>query len=258
MYPLTPPFQSTNFGAPRPTMLLTGASRGIGHATVKLFHSNGWRVITVARSAFADECPWESGDENHIQANLADPASYGTLVARVRELLQDDGLAAIVNNAGVSPKLAGGARKGLADTTYEEWLETFNINFFSAALLPRQLLPELLIAKGSIVNVTSIAGTRVHPFAGAAYACSKSALVALTREQAHEYGSHGVRANAVSPGEIDTSVLSPGTELIVDSQIPMHRLGNPDEVAQAIFFLCSDGASYINGTTLEINGGQSV
>lgn len=258
LHPTVSVFRSPEVDVRQRTMLLTGASRGIGHATVKLFHDNGWRVITISRSSFSDDCPWPGGANDHIQADLADPLAYPALVAQIRTRLGGNGLSAIVNNAGVSPKLAGGARKGINDTSYDEWLETFNINFFSAVLLPQQLLPELLAAKGAIVNVTSIAATRVHPFAGVAYACSKSALIALTREQAYEYGGRGIRANAVSPGEIDTSVLSPGTERIVESQIPMRRLGYPVEVAEAIFFLCSEDASYINGATLEINGGQHV
>ena len=109
-----------------------------------------------------------------------------------------------------------------------------------------------------MVNVTSIGGSRVHPFAGAAYGTSKAALAALTREMAAEFGSRGVRVNAISPGEIDTSILSPGTERIVEEQIPMHRLGEPEEVAKAIYFLCSDQSSYVNGAELHINGGQHV
>jgi NAD(P)-dependent dehydrogenase (short-subunit alcohol dehydrogenase family) len=106
--------------------------------------------------------------------------------------------------------------------------------------------------------VTSIAGSRVHPFAGVAYACSKAALAALTREQAFEFGRHGVRVNALAPGEIDTSILSPGTDQIVQTQIPMHRLGDPAEVARTILFLCSKEASYINGAEVHVNGGQHV
>src|SRR5690606_30891232 len=97
----------------------------------------------------------------------------------------------------------------------------------------------LVAAQGSIVNVTSIAGSRVHPFAGAAYAASKAALAALTREMAHEFGRFGVRVNAIAPGEIDTSILSPGTEEIVQREIPMRRLGKPEEVASIIYVLCS-------------------
>ena len=112
-------------------------------------------------------------------------------------------------------------------------------------------------ARGSVVNVTSIAGSRVHPFAGAAYATSKAALAALTREMAADFGPLGVRVNAISPGEIDTAILSPGTERIVE-QLPMRRLGTPDEVAKAIYFLCTDASSYVTGAELHINGGQHV
>ena len=118
-------------------------------------------------------------------------------------------------------------------------------------------MDELTRAKGSVVNVTSIAGSRVHPFAGAAYATSKAALASLTREMAADFGPSGVRVNAISPGEIDTAILSPGTEKIVE-QIPMRRLGTPDEVAKAIYFLCTDAVSYVNGAEMHINGGQHV
>jgi NAD(P)-dependent dehydrogenase (short-subunit alcohol dehydrogenase family) len=98
----------------------------------------------------------------------------------------------------------------------------------------------------------------VHPFASAAYATSKAALAALTREMASDFGSSGVRVNAVSPGEIQTGILSPGTETIVQNDIPMRRLGQPKEVAELLFFLCSGGASYITGTEVHIDGGQQV
>ncbi|WP_442679591.1 SDR family NAD(P)-dependent oxidoreductase [Sphingomonas sp. ASY06-1R] len=240
------------------TMLLTGASRGIGHATVKLFYQNGWRVLTVSRAAFAEDCPWPGGRDNHIQANLADPAGFDALADDVRQRLGGAGLSAIVNNAAISPKREGGARKGVCDTSYEDWLSVFNVNFFSVAMLSRLLLPELKASQGAIVNVTSIAGSRVHPFAGVAYACSKAALAALTREQAFEFGRYGVRVNALAPGEIDTSILSPGTDEIVEKQIPMNRLGDPLEVARTILFLCSGEASYINGAEVHVNGGQHV
>ncbi|GGB31388.1 SDR family NAD(P)-dependent oxidoreductase [Tistrella bauzanensis] len=242
----------------RKTMLLTGASRGIGHATVKLFYQNGWRVLTVSRASFDADCPWPGGRESHIQADLSDPASYATMADEVRKRLGGGGLSALVNNAAISPKRPGGARAGVAETDYETWLSVFNVNLFSAAMLSRLLLPELSGAGGTIVNVTSIAGSRVHPFAGAAYACSKAALAALTREQAFDFGRLGVRVNAIAPGEIDTSILSPGTEEIVKTQIPMRRLGDPKEVARTILFLCSSDASYINGAEVHINGGQHV
>lgn len=240
------------------TMLLTGASRGIGHATVKHFSAAGWRVLTVSRHAFDDNCPWPEGRNNHVQLDLADIASLEDGIEEIRSRLQYGQLDAIVNNAGISPKLPGGGRKGVLASDYETWNSVFNVNVFSTALLARGLFKELSAAKGIVVNVTSIVGSRVHPFAGAAYAASKAALLALTREMAHEFGPHGVRVNAIAPGEIDTSILSPGTSEIVDRDIPLRRLGKPEEVAATIYFLCTSGAAYINGAEIPINGGQHV
>lgn len=241
----------------RRTMLLTGASRGIGHATVKRFSSAGWRVITCSRHPFPEECPWMAGPEDHLQIDLSDPADTQRAIAEVRERLPAAGLDALVNNAAISPKGPGGARVGALDTPLEDWLKVFNVNFFASAMLARGLLKELEAARGSIVNVTSIAGSRVHPFAGAAYSTSKAALAALTREMASELGPRGIRVNAISPGEIDTAILSPGTEKLIE-QIPMRRLGTPEEVAKAIYFLCTEQSSYVNGAEIHINGGQHV
>ena len=124
------------------------------------------------------------------------------------------------------------------DTPMHVWRDVFQVNFFAPIMLARGLFKELAAAKGSIVNVTSIAGTRVHPFAGTAYATSKAALGSLTREMAHDFGPHGIRVNAIAPGEIDTAILSPGTDKIVET-IPLRRLGTTAEVADIIFFLCS-------------------
>jgi NAD(P)-dependent dehydrogenase (short-subunit alcohol dehydrogenase family) len=243
--------------APRRTMLLTGASRGIGHATVKRFSAAGWRVITCSRHGFPENCPWEMGPEDHIQVDLGDPANTEAAIAEIRSRLEGGRLDALVNNAGISPKGPGGSRLGTLDTPLAVWQQVFQVNFFAPVMLARGLLKELEAAKGSVVNVTSIAGSRVHPFAGAAYATSKAALAGLTREMAADFGPHGVRVNAISPGEIDTSILSPGTDKIV-AQIPMRRLGTPEEVAKAIYFLCTDQSGYVHGAEIHINGGQHV
>ncbi|MBX6743771.1 MAG: SDR family oxidoreductase [Acetobacteraceae bacterium] len=250
----------TEKGGRRPVLLLTGASRGIGHATVKLFSAAGWRVITVSRQAFPEQCPWEMGPEDHIRADLASPDDTLRAIAEIKRRLEPEGgcLNALVNNAGISPKGPGGSRMGTIDTSLEDWQWVFQVNFFAPIMLARGLVEELRRARGAVVNVSSIAGSRVHPFAGAAYATSKAALMALTREMAHDFGPLGVRVNAISPGEIDTSILSPGTERIVQEQIPMRRLGAPAEVARAIYFLCTEQASYVNGTELHVNGGQHV
>jgi NAD(P)-dependent dehydrogenase (short-subunit alcohol dehydrogenase family) len=244
----------------RKTLILTGASRGIGHATVKRFASAGWRVITCSRHPFPENCPWEMGPEDHIQVDLSDPADTERAIAEMRLRLADQRghLNALVNNAGISPKSGDGVRLGTLNTPHDDWRRVFQVNFFAPVLLARGLLAELERAHGAVVNVTSIAGGRVHPFAGAAYATSKAALAGLTREMATDFGPRGVRVNAISPGEIDTAILSPGTERIVNEQIPMRRLGEPQEVAKAIYFLCTEQSSYVNGAELHINGGQHV
>ena len=242
---------------PRRTLLLTGASRGIGHATVKRFSSAGWRVITCSRHAFPEECPWEAGPEDHIQIDLGDPENTLLGIAEIKQRLADGQLHALVNNAAISPKNEGGSRLGSIHTDLDVWNQVFRVNFFAPIMLARGLLDELKAAKGSVVNVTSIAGSRVHPFAGAAYATSKAALAALTREMAFDFGLVGIRVNAIAPGEIDTAILSPGTDKIV-AQIPLHRLGTPDEVAKIIYVLCTETASYVNGAEVHINGGQHV
>ena len=242
----------------RRVLLLTGASRGIGHATVKRFAAAGWRVITCSRHPFPGEnCPWEMGPEDHVQIDLGDPANTHAMIDEIRTRLPMGRLDALVNNAAISPKKENGSRMGTLDTSLSDWQAVFLVNFFAPMLLARGLIHELQAARGSVVNVSSIAGSRVHPFAGAAYATSKAALASLTREMAADFGPLGVRVNAISPGEIDTSILSPGTEKLV-AQIPLRRLGQPDEVAKAIYFLCTDASSYVNGAELHINGGQHV
>jgi len=244
----------------RKTLILTGASRGIGHATVKRFSSAGWRVITCSRHGFPEDCPWEAGPEDHIQVDLIDPDNVREAIDEMKRRLADQGgrLNALVNNAAISPKGEGGKRLGAIDMPQADWQKVFHVNFFAPIMLARGLMDELKLAQGAVVNVSSIAGSRVHPFAGAAYATSKAALASLTREMASDFGPLGVRVNAISPGEIDTAILSPGTEKIVEEQIPMRRLGEPEEVAKAIYFLCSEQSSYVNGAELHINGGQHV
>src|SRR5215211_3031231 len=240
-------------------MLLTGASRGIGHATVKRFSVAGWPVNTASRHPFPENCPWEMGPEDHLQVDLASPDDTLRAVEETKERLEPEGvLHALVNNAGISPKDANGGRLRAIDTAFEDWQHVFQVNFFAPIMLARGLCDELTRAKGAVVNVTSIAGSRVHPFAGAAYSTSKAALASLTREMAADFGPLGVRVNAISPGEIDTAILSPGTDKIVEHQIPMHRLGTPDEVAKIVYVLCTETSSYVHGAEIHINGGQHV
>ena len=237
-------------------VLLTGASRGIGHATVKKFASEEWRVITCSRQAFDDRCPWPGGEQNHIKLDLADPQQTIEAIKEIKTRIGSK-LHALVNNAGISPKTPNGYRLNTLDTDLKTWGKVFHVNFFASVVLARGLQKELTNAKGAVVNVTSIAGSKVHPFAGAAYSTSKAALSALTREMAADFGPYQVRVNAIAPGEVETDILSAGTKKLV-GKIPLRRLGLPEEVADTIFFLCSEESSYISGAEIHINGGQHV
>ena len=239
-----------------PTVFITGASRGIGHATAKYFVDQGWRAITCSR----DKVPPQCGRDDrhmHITADLSQVENLEIAIDELSAILGDGPLDALVNNAGFSPKGPDGARLGCLDGDLAHWQEVFAINFFAPVFFSRTLARRLQEGPGSIVNITSIAGHRVHPFAGSAYSTSKAALLGLTRELAADLAPMGIRVNAVCPGEINTAILSPGTDQLV-SRIPMRRLGSPAEVAAAIFYLCSPQASYVTGAEIPVNGGQDV
>ncbi|MGI9350239.1 MAG: SDR family NAD(P)-dependent oxidoreductase [Rhizobiaceae bacterium] len=242
----------------KPIVAVTGASRGIGHAIVKHFYDQGWDVITMARTPFSEVCPWADGIVRHITVDLGDNSSIMAAVENLKSLLDGNGLNALINNAGISPKKPDGSRMTASETSIETFMAVQQVNLIAPLVLTQQLLEPLTQANGSIVNVSSIAASRIHPFAGAAYAISKAALSTLTRELAHELGNTGVRVNSVAPGEIKTSILSPGTDEVVKSDVPMQRLGSPLEVAEVVYFLASSHSSYVTGSEIPINGGQHV
>lgn len=244
--------------AAKPTVAVTGASRGIGHAIVKEFYNSGWDVFTLARTPFSKVCPWAEGIVKHIEVDLSDETSILETVTALKAQLDGRGLNALVNNAGISPKDSEGQRLSASRTSPDTFRKVQMVNLIAPMILSKELLEPLSAANGSIVNVTSIAGSRIHPFAGSAYAVSKAGLSALTRELAHEFADNGVRVNAVAPGEIFTSILSEGTDEVVERDVPMKRLGDPAEVAEVVSFLCSEKASYITGAEIPINGGQHV
>lgn len=240
----------------RKTVFITGASRGIGHATAKYFVDHGWRAITCSRDPVPPECA-RSDVHAHITADLSKLENLDVAIDQLYGIMGDDHLHALVNNAGFSPKGADGDRLGCLDGDLVLWQEVFAINLFSPVFFSRALAERLQQGEGAIVNITSIAGHRVHPFAGSAYSTSKSALWGLTRELAADLAHLGIRVNAVCPGEINTAILSPGTDQLV-SRIPLRRLGTPHEVAAVIFYLCSPEASYITGAEIPVNGGQDI
>ena len=162
-----------------------------------------------------------------------------------------------MNNAAISPKTSFKERLGVLNGDVDAWREVFELNFFAPLILARGFAKPLHKGKGSIVNITSIAGHAIHPFAGSAYSTSKAALSALTRELAVEFANLGVRVNAVAPGEIATAMVGPEYEALIP-RIPMGRMGSTSEVAGVVYQLCGSDFSYVTGTEIFLTGGQHL
>ncbi len=242
--------------APR-TVVLTGASRGIGHATVTRFSREGWQVITCSRDDVPDECRRDPNWSHHIPTDLADAASVTAFVETANQLIGDRPVHALVNNAAVSPKTPYKERLGCLNGGIDGWRTVFELNLFAPLILARGFAKALHRGQGAIVNITSIAGHAIHPFAGSAYSTSKAALSALTREMAVEFATLGVRVNAVAPGEIETEMIGSEYEPLIN-RIPMHRMGTPEEVAATVYQLCSADFGYVTGTEVFVTGGQHL
>ena len=238
-------------------IILTGGSRGIGHATSKKFWEEGWRVITCSRTEVAPQCPWEKNKTDHFQIDLEDLDDLRKKVKDLQALLKGKPVKALINNAAISPKNEKNNRLNFDETDLNLWQKVFNVNFFSPIILSKSLIPNLQSANGVIINITSIASDMVHEFAGPAYATSKAALKSLTREMASDLSQYNIRVNAIAPGEIETSMITKNSQHLI-KQIPMGRFGKPEEVASEIFSMCSESFSYVNGTEIQINGGQTV
>jgi NAD(P)-dependent dehydrogenase (short-subunit alcohol dehydrogenase family) len=243
--------------AERKTVVLTGASRGIGHASVKRFSDAGWRIISCSREDVPVECKRDTNWSRHIPTDLSDANNIAAFIEEANAALGDAPLHALVNNAAISPKTPYAERLGCLNGDLDGWRDVFDLNLFAPLALARGFAAALHRARGAIVNITSIAGHEHHPFAGSAYSVSKAALSALTREMAVEFAELGVRVNAVAPGEIQTEMIGPDYDALIP-RIPMGRMGTADEVAATVFQLCGPDFAYVTGTEVFVTGGQHL
>jgi 3-oxoacyl-[acyl-carrier protein] reductase len=239
--------------------IVTGGSRGIGKEIVVSFLKNGASVyfIDLMPSEFMPEyealANENGGTVSYSECNVADEEQVTAVVNKIVE--ESGGIDTLVNNAGIT-------RDGLVfRMSRENWNDVITINLTSAFYMSKAIARTMIQRRsGSIINVSSIVG--VHGNAGQCnYSASKAGLIGLTKSLAKEVAGRNVRVNAVAPGFIQTAMtdkLSDEQREALSTQIPMVRLGQPEEVAKVILFLASDLASYVTGQVILIDGGMGM
>ena len=233
-------------------VFVTGSGAGIGKAISKMFIERGARVVVSdIDEGAAAKAAEEIGAAGIANCDVTDEGQVQAAVAQAVEVL--GGLDIVVNNAGVTKYL------DIMDVQEEDWDRIHRVNAKGVFFCMQRAAKELIAQGqgGRIINIASIAGHLIHPFAGSAYSISKTALSGLTREMANEFAAIGVRVNAVSPGEIKTDMIQPEYEMLIP-RIPLNRMGTPDDVARAIYYLSSEESSYVTGTEIWVTGGQHM
>jgi NAD(P)-dependent dehydrogenase (short-subunit alcohol dehydrogenase family) len=213
--------------------LVTGGSRGIGKAIAERLAADGFSVVTLGRT---------SGD---VQADIGDAASVERVFGEVRERFGP--VLVLVNNAGER-------QDGLAiRMKSDQWESVIDTNLNGAFHCIRRALDDMLSARwGRIVNISSVVAERANP-GQANYGAAKAGMLSLTRTIAREMARKGITCNAVTPGVIETDMTTDVADKLL-AGVPAGRIGRPEEVAHAVSFLCSDGAAYVNGATLAVDG----
>lgn len=231
--------------------LVTGAARGIGLATTKLFLREGWQVAMVDRDT--DALMSEAAALENVQAFNYDISNPDQVTQMTQAVMDAFGrIDALINNAGVADF------GPIAETDFARWRRVMDTNLDGVFLVTQAALPALKATSGAIVNIASISGLRASTLR-VAYGTSKAAVIQLTKQQAVELGAFGVRANCICPGPVRTKLaMAVHSQDIIDAYhdaIPLNRYGNENEIAECIVFLSSNKASYVTGQVLAADGG---
>jgi meso-butanediol dehydrogenase/(S,S)-butanediol dehydrogenase/diacetyl reductase len=247
--------------APDRVAVVTGGARGIGLAIGQWFLAQGYRValldIDVATLMPAVEklqASHRKGVVLAVHCDVSNPAQVQSAIAKVDSVFGR--IDALVNNAGIA------VFKPIGDTTFEEWRSVLSVNLDGAFLCSQACVPIMRRTSaqdgGAIVNIASISGLRASTLR-VAYGTSKAAIIQLTKQQAVELGTVGIRANVVAPGPVDTEMAKLVHSVAIRSDyhdvIPLNRYGTVEEIAASVGFLCSPAASYVNGQVLAVDGG---
>ena len=235
--------------------VVTGAARGIGLAISKKFLEEGYRIaILDIDQKTLSQTMKQDFDTNNVlglECDVSEPDQVDQSVNRVVDHFGR--IDVLVNNAGIAEF------KPMLETTYEEWSRILAVNLNGPFICTQACAPFMLKNEGgSIVNIASISGLRASTLR-IAYGTSKAALMHLTKQQAAELGNKGIRVNAIAPGPVDTAMAKKVHTADIRSDyhdvIPLNRYGLEEEIADAVWFLCSDSASYINGQIIAADGG---
>lgn len=231
--------------------LVTGAARGIGLATTKLFLADGWKVAMIDRDA--ETLALAARDLEGAMPIVADVSDPNQIDDMIQTVMAEFGrIDAVVNNAGVADF------GPIEQHGFEMWRRVMETNLDGVFLVSQAAIPALKESRGAIVNIASISGLRASTLR-VAYGTSKAGVIHLTKQQAAELGEYGIRANCVCPGPVRTklamAVHTPEIIAAYHDAIPLNRYGSEDEIAQVIFFLCSDRASYVTGQVIASDGG---
>ena len=238
-----------------PVAVITGGARGIGLAVAEWFLEQGHRIALLdIDRATLDATATRLADPGRVLAvacDVSDPEQVDAAVARV--VTAFGRIDALVNNAGVA------VFKPIGETSFAEWRQVLSVHLDGAFLCSQACVPHMRRqGKGAIVHIASISGLRASTLR-VAYGTSKAALIQLTKQQAVELGTVGIRVNAIAPGPVETEMAKLVHSVAIRSDyhdvIPLERYGTTREIASAVGFLCSDAASYVNGQVLAVDGG---
>jgi len=231
--------------------LVTGAARGIGLATTRLFLDHGWQVAMIDRDAPAlEEAATGLDGARPFLCDVSQPAEAEATLSAVQAAFGR--LDALVNNAGVADF------GPIEATDFQRWRRVMETNLDGVFLMSQASVPALKATRGALVNIASISGLRASTLR-VAYGTSKAAVIQLTKQQAAELGEYGIRCNCVCPGPVRTKLaMAVHTQEIIDAYhdaIPLNRYGTEHEIAEVIVFLCSEKASYVTGQVVAADGG---
>lgn len=246
---------TTTLPATTPVAVVTGGARGIGLAVAHWFLAHGWRValwdIDGATLAQTDQALADPERVLAVVCDVSQPDEVAAATARVEAHFGR--IDALVNNAGVA------VFKPIGETSFAEWQTVLATNLNGPFLCTQAVAPVMRkTGGGAVVNIASISGLRASTLR-VAYGTSKAALIHLTKQQATELGTVGIRVNAIAPGPVETEMAKLVHTVAIRKDyhdvIPLERYGTCEEIANAIGFLCSPAASYVNGQVLAVDGG---